>query len=97
VSARAYLDRWNTSVETVGYGDTFRAVYTVKFKGVIYVLHVFQKKSKSGIKTPKAEIDKIKVRLKQAEQLYAESDYEKQSQIDKEQRQRVRRHRPAKR
>ncbi|HZR72718.1 type II toxin-antitoxin system RelE/ParE family toxin [Bradyrhizobium sp.] len=78
-------------------GDTFRAVYTVKFKGVIYVLHVFQKKSKSGIKTPKAEIDKIKVRLKQAEQLYAESDYEKQSQIDKEQRQRVRRHRPAKR
>jgi phage-related protein len=78
-------------------GDTFRAVYTVKFKGVIYVLHVFQKKSKTGIKTPKAEIDKIKSRLKQAEELYAESDYEKQSQVGQEQRQRVHRSRPAKR
>jgi len=78
-------------------GDTFRAVYTVKFKGVIYVLHAFQKKSKKGIKTPKAEIDKIKSRLKQAQELYAESDYEKQGQIYKEQRQRVRRSRPAKR
>src|SRR5438034_3710009 len=34
-------------------GGTYRAVYTVKFAGAIYVLHVFQKKSKSGIKTPK--------------------------------------------
>jgi phage-related protein len=58
-------------------GDTFRAVYTVKFKGVIYVLHAFQKKSKKGIKTPQAEINKIKSRLKQAQALYAESDYEK--------------------
>jgi phage-related protein len=77
-------------------GDTFRAVYTVKFKGVIYVLHAFQKKSKTGIKTPKAEIDKIRSRLRDAETLYAESDYEK-DQIDKEQRQRLQRHRPAKR
>ena len=38
-------------------GNTFRAVYTVKIKGVIYVLHAFQKKSKKGIATPKAELD----------------------------------------
>jgi phage-related protein len=78
-------------------GDTFRAVYTVKFKGVIYVLHAFQKKSKTRIKTPQAEIDKIKSRLKQATKLYAESDYEKQNQIDQERRQRLRRPRPSKR
>jgi phage-related protein len=78
-------------------GDTFRAVYTVRFKGVIYVLHAFQKKSKTGIKTPQAEIEKIKSRPKHAETLYAESDHEKQNQIHQEQRQRVRRPRPAKR
>jgi phage-related protein/predicted XRE-type DNA-binding protein len=49
-------------------GNTFRAVYTVKIKGVIYVLHAFQKKSRKGIATPKAELDKIKRRLKEAEQ-----------------------------
>jgi len=46
----------------------YRAVYTVKIKGVIYVLHAFQKKSKKGIATPKAELDKIERRLKEAEQ-----------------------------
>jgi phage-related protein len=50
-------------------GNTFRAVYTVRIKGVIYVLHAFQKKSKKGISTPKSEIDKIKRRLKEAESL----------------------------
>ena len=35
-------------------GDTYRAVYTIRFAGRVYVLHVFQKKSKAGIKTPKA-------------------------------------------
>ena len=50
-------------------GDTFRAVYTVRIKGVIYVLHAFQKKSRKGISTPKTEIDKIKRRLKEAESL----------------------------
>jgi phage-related protein len=49
-------------------GDTYRAVYTVRFAGRIYVLHVFQKKSKSGIKTPKPEIELIKSRLKRAEE-----------------------------
>jgi len=47
-------------------GDTYRAVYTVKFAGWIYVLHCFQKKSKSGIKTPKKDMDLINARLKAA-------------------------------
>ncbi len=45
---------------------TFRAVYTVEFKDAIAVLHVFQKKSKEGIATPKKEIDLVLQRLKQA-------------------------------
>jgi phage-related protein len=53
-------------------GNAYRAVYTTKFAGVVYVLHVFQKKSKSGIKTPAQEIEKVKVRLKEAEKHYAE-------------------------
>lgn len=51
---------------------TYRAVYTVKYKEVIFVLHVFQKKSKSGIATPKKEIELVKARLKQAEEIYKE-------------------------
>jgi phage-related protein len=47
-------------------GETYRAVYTVKFAGWIYVLHCFQKKSKSGIKTPKEDMDLINARLKAA-------------------------------
>ncbi len=49
-------------------GDTYRAVYTVRFEGVVYVLHCFQKKSKTGIKTPQQEIKLIQQRLKQAEE-----------------------------
>ena len=41
-------------------GDTFRAVYTVKFSTAIYVLHAFQKKSKSGIKTPTEDLELIR-------------------------------------
>lgn len=52
-------------------GDTYRAVYTVRLAGRIYVLHVFQEKSKSGIKTPKPEIELIKSRLKRAEEEHA--------------------------
>jgi phage-related protein len=48
-------------------GDAFRAVYTVRFATKIYVLHVFQKKAKRGIETPKNVINLIKDRLKQAE------------------------------
>ena len=46
--------------------DTYRAVYTVKFAEAVYVLHVFQKKSKHGIKTPKQELELIRDRLKRA-------------------------------
>jgi phage-related protein len=46
--------------------DTYRAVYTVKFPEAVYVLHVFQKKSKHGIATPKQELELIKDRLKRA-------------------------------
>ena len=48
-------------------GDTFRAVYTVKFATAIYVLHAFQKKSKSGIKTAAGDLEMIQGRLKAAE------------------------------
>jgi phage-related protein len=53
-------------------GDTYRAVYTVRFKKAVYVLHAFKKKSKRGIETPKADIDLIRKRLIVAEQNYAE-------------------------
>jgi phage-related protein len=49
-------------------GDSYRCVYTVKFADAVYVLHAFQKKSKSGIQTPKHEIDLVKDRLKRAEE-----------------------------
>ena len=52
-------------------GDSYRAVYTVRFAGAIYVLHAFQKKSKGGIKTPAKEIELVKKRLKRAEEHYA--------------------------
>lgn len=52
--------------------DTFRAVYTVRFAGSLYVLHVFQKKSKTGRKTPKSEIDLVKRRLREAERIALE-------------------------
>ena len=51
-------------------GNTFRAVYTVKFAGWVYVLHCFQKKSNSGIKTPKEDMHLINLRLKAARQDY---------------------------
>jgi phage-related protein len=51
-------------------GNTFRAVYTVRFPTKVYVRHVFQKKAKHGIATPKQELDLIRDRLKQAESLY---------------------------
>jgi phage-related protein len=53
-------------------GNTFRAVYTVRLKGIVYVLHAFQKKSKRGIATPKTEMDKVKARLREAQLLHAE-------------------------
>jgi len=52
--------------------NTYRAAYTVKFKEAVFVLHVFQKKSKSGIATPKPDMDIIRERLKVAEKFSQE-------------------------
>jgi len=53
------IDRYDT--------NTYRAVYTVQFSNVIYVLHAFQKKSKSGIATPRKDIELIRRRLAAAQ------------------------------
>ena len=53
-------------------GDTFRAAHTLKFAGTVYVLHTFQKKSKSGIATPRRDIELIKQRLREAERIAKE-------------------------
>src|SRR5215210_636127 len=53
-------------------GNTYRAVYTVRLAAAVFVLHVFQKKSKRGIATPKQDLDLIKDRLKLAEQIAKE-------------------------
>lgn len=55
---------WQTS--------TYRAVYTVRFETAVFVLHVFQKKSKRGAATPKQDIDLIRERLKTAERIVKE-------------------------
>ena len=55
-----------------GAEGAFRVIYTVKFKEVIYVLHAFQKKSKTGIKTPKQEVDILYSRLQLAKHYYEE-------------------------
>jgi phage-related protein len=54
--------------------DTFRAVYMVKLGNKVYVLHAFQKKSKSGIATSRPDIELIKQRLKRAVELHSEED-----------------------
>ncbi len=51
-------------------GDAYRAVYSVRFAEAVYVLHAFKKKSKSGIKTPRKEIDLIRERLHRAEEAH---------------------------
>ena len=54
-------------------GNAYRAVYTVRFAAAVVVLHVFQKKSKSGVETPKPDMDLIEARLKKATELMRES------------------------
>ena len=54
-------------------GNTYRAVYTVRFRATVYVLHAFQKKAKRGIATPKQDMDLVKRRLKAAEQHYSDT------------------------
>jgi phage-related protein len=50
-------------------GDAFRTVYTVRFASSVYVLHAFQKKSKTGIATPQSDINLVRQRLREAEKL----------------------------
>jgi phage-related protein len=52
--------------------DAYRAVYTARFESAVYVLHVFQKKSKAGIATPRHEIELIRKRFAEAERHYRE-------------------------
>ena len=52
--------------------DTYRTVYTVRLGSAVYVLHAFQKKSKTGIETPKHTVDLIEERLRQAQRLHHE-------------------------
>ena len=51
-------------------GDAYRAVYSVRIAGRVHVLHAFQKKSKSGVKTPQADVELIKTRLKSVVERY---------------------------
>ena len=62
------------------HGNTFRAVYTVKLANAVYVLHVFQKKSKKGVATPKPDMDIIRQRLPEAL-----TDHKEHIEIKKEQ------------
>ena len=55
-------------------GETFRAVYTVRLAGKIYVLHVFQKKSKKGLATPKSDLELIRQRRQRAMELHASQE-----------------------
>jgi phage-related protein len=58
------------------HGDAFRAMYTAQLAGAVYVLHAFQKKSKTGRETPKGDIELIKQRLAQAERIAKEDGLE---------------------
>ncbi len=51
-------------------GDTYRAAYTVKFEGIIYVLHAFRKKSKKGTETPKRDMELVRAHYKFAKEAY---------------------------
>jgi phage-related protein len=53
-------------------GDAFRAVYTLRYAGAVYVLHAFQKKSKTGPETPRRDMELIKQRLREAERIAGE-------------------------
>jgi phage-related protein len=53
-------------------GDTFRAVYTLKYADVVFMLHAFQKKSKTGRETLRRDIELIKQRLREAERIAKE-------------------------
>jgi phage-related protein len=60
-------------------GDTYRAVYTMKLTGRVYVLHAFQKKSRRGIRTDRHDIDLVKERFRQAEEIHRRLNEETQA------------------
>ncbi|MBI2911550.1 MAG: type II toxin-antitoxin system RelE/ParE family toxin [Chloroflexi bacterium] len=59
-------------------GDTYRAVYTVKFSDVVYVLHAFETKSRRGRETARSDIELVRARLQRAQQIYAAEQEGKQ-------------------
>ena len=61
-----------TEIVQIDSNGTYRTVYTVEMKEAVYVLHAFKKKSKTGIKTPKQEIDLIEQRLKEVRRRHKE-------------------------
>ena len=56
------------------HGDAFRAVYTLRYAGTVYVLHAFQKKSKSGRETPRRDLELIRRRPAEAERIAKERE-----------------------
>jgi phage-related protein len=62
-------------------GNTYRSVFTIKLDPFLYVLHCFEKKAKTGIATPKRELDLIRRRLKEAKEEYR--DYQKDQDQDR--------------
>ena len=64
-------DTFGTLLLDVQYGDTYRCVYTVNFRHAVYVLHVFQKKSRHGVATSRRDLDLVRSRYRIAERHYA--------------------------
>ena len=63
----------NAGIQEIRENDgsgTYRVIYTIEMKECVFVLHAFQKKSKSGIATPKQELELLNARLKEAKALY---------------------------
>lgn len=59
-----------TEIRVDDDGDSYRAMYTTEMEGVVYVLDAFKKKSKSGVATPREDLDRIRERLKKAREHY---------------------------
>jgi phage-related protein len=59
-------------------GDTYRAVYTLRYASAVYVLHAFQKKSKTGRATPRRDMEVIEQRLREAEEIAKRRGHEQQ-------------------
>jgi phage-related protein len=77
---RGFGDASVVEIIESGAGSTYRAVYTVRFEAAVFVLHVFQKKSKSGIATPKPDMELIEARLKRAAEVAEEMNRERTKQ-----------------